>query len=121
MKKLNKQALLNKVEATQLRTDIPEIKTGDTVRVHQKIVEGVKTRIQKLEGTIIRVRGGGLRKTFILRRETVGVASEITFNTSSPLITKIEVVKVGKVRRNYISYMRARSGKSARIKSDFVA
>ncbi|MDR1850961.1 MAG: 50S ribosomal protein L19 [Mycoplasmataceae bacterium] len=115
--KINKQALINKVEATQIRNDIPAFNSGDEVRVHFKIIEGAKARIQKLQGIVIRVRGGGLNKTFILRRETLGINSEFSFNVNNPNIVKIEVIKIGKVRRNYISYMRNRHGKSARIKS----
>jgi large subunit ribosomal protein L19 len=115
--RINKQSIIDKIEATQLRTDIPNFKSGDEVKVHIKIVEGVKSRIQKLSGIVIRVSGGGLNKMFILRRETAGVNSEINFNVNNPNIVKIEVIKLGKVRRNYISYMRERHGKSARIKS----
>jgi large subunit ribosomal protein L19 len=73
MKKLNKELIINKIEKTQIRDDIPEFKSGDTVRVHTKIIEGAKTRVQKLEGVVIRVRGGGLNKNFIIRRETNGI------------------------------------------------
>ncbi|MDR2636443.1 MAG: 50S ribosomal protein L19 [Mycoplasmataceae bacterium] len=115
--KLNKQQIINKIEATQIRNDLPTFKSGDEIKVHSKIIEGSKTRIQKLSGIVIRVRGSGLNKTFILRRETAGINSEISFTINNPNIVKIEVVKLGKVRRNYISYMRQRHGKSARIKS----
>ncbi|MDR3249476.1 MAG: 50S ribosomal protein L19 [Mycoplasmataceae bacterium] len=117
MIRLNKQAIINKVEATQIKNDVPPFKSGDTVIVHFKIKEGSKSRIQKLEGLVLRVRGGGLNHTFIIRRETLGINSEITFNVNSPNVVKIEIIKTGKVRRNYISYMRNRRGKSARIKS----
>ncbi|MDR2568072.1 MAG: 50S ribosomal protein L19 [Mycoplasmataceae bacterium] len=116
MKHFNKQAIINSIEATQTRNDLPVFRSGDTISVTTKFVEGVKTRIQKLTGVVIRVRGSGLNKNFILRRETSGVWSEITYNLNSPLIVEINVIKQGKVRRNYISYMRGRSGKTARIK-----
>ncbi|GMO13543.1 MAG: 50S ribosomal protein L19 [Mycoplasmoidaceae bacterium] len=115
--RLNKQAIINKIESTQIRTDMPNFRSGDEVTVHVKIIEGAKARIQKLTGVVIRVSGGGLNKMFIIRRETLGINSEITFNINNPNITKIDVNKLGKVRRNYISYMRERHGKAARIKS----
>jgi large subunit ribosomal protein L19 len=114
--KLNKQQIIDKIEATQIRNDLTPFKSGDEIRVHVKIVEGNKTRIQKLTGIVLRVRGGGLNKTFIIRRETAGVNSEISYTLNNPNIVKIEIIKSGKVRRNYISYMRNRHGKSARIK-----
>ncbi|MDR2557766.1 MAG: 50S ribosomal protein L19 [Mycoplasmataceae bacterium] len=117
IKKINKQAIINKIESTQIRTDLPAFGVGDTIAVSFKVIEGVKTRIQRLEGVVIKIRGGGLNKNFILRRETNGIGNEITYNLNSPLIVKIDVLKKGKVRRAFISYMRERSGKSARIKS----
>ncbi|MDR0752603.1 MAG: 50S ribosomal protein L19 [Mycoplasmataceae bacterium] len=117
---LNKQAIINMVESTQTRDDLPEFKSGDVVSVHLKITENGKTRIQKIEGLVIRVRGSGIRKTFILRKETLGVYSEISFVSANPNIVKIIVVRKGKVRRNYLSYIRERQGKSARIKSAVV-
>lgn len=117
MAKLNLEKLTNIVENEQIRNDLPSFRVGDNIVVHVKIIEGVKTRIQKLAGLVIRINGGGLNKSFILRREVNGISNEITFNLHSPLITKIEVKRQGKVRRNYLSYIRGRTGKSARIKS----
>ncbi|MDR2654161.1 MAG: 50S ribosomal protein L19 [Mycoplasmataceae bacterium] len=114
---LNKQAIIDFVESTQLRDDLPEFKSGDNISVHLKIKDGNKTRIQKFEGLVIRVRGSGLGKTFILRKETLGVNSEITFNYANPNVVKIEILRKGKVRRNYLSYIRNLHGKAARIKS----
>ena len=116
---INKQQIINKIQNTQIRNDLPNFGVGDTIAVSFKIIEGSKTRIQKLSGVVIKVRGGGLNKNFILRRETNGVGNEITYNVNSPLIVKIDVIKKGKVRRAFISYMRKRSGKSARVKSSF--
>ncbi|MDR2846796.1 MAG: 50S ribosomal protein L19 [Mycoplasmataceae bacterium] len=118
MARINKGGIIKAVETTQMRDDIPVFSSGDTVAVYFKVNEGSKTRVQRLEGVVIRINGGGLNRSFILRRETNGIGNEITYNIHSPLIVKIDVLRQGKVRRNYISYMRSRSGKSARIKSE---
>jgi large subunit ribosomal protein L19 len=115
--KLNKGALLNSIERTQIRDDLSQFGPGDTVAVHIKITEGNKTRVQKIDGIVLKVSGKGLSKTFVIRKESSGVGVEETFSYHSPLIIKIDVLKKGKVRRAYISYMRQRSGKSAKIKS----
>jgi large subunit ribosomal protein L19 len=117
MKKLNKSNILKTIELAQIRDDLPTFSTGDTVNVHIKITEGNKTRIQKMDGIVMKCSGKGLSKTFTIRKESSGVGVEETFSYHSPLIVKIDVVKKGKVRRAYISYMRKRSGKSARIKN----
>ncbi len=109
--------LVNEITATQLRKDIPEFKSGDTVKVHVRITEGEKSRIQIYEGLVISVKGGGVSKTFTVRKissNQVGV--ERTFMYNSPVIAKLEVVRRGKVRRNKINYIRNLSGKAARIK-----
>nr|WP_318023361.1 50S ribosomal protein L19 [Ureaplasma parvum] len=107
---------MNFVNSTQLKTDIPNFDSGDTIIVHNRIVEGKKSRIQKFEGVVLRRRGSGSSETVIVRKESSGIGVEQSFNIHSPLVEKIEVIKYGKVRRAYISYMRNRSGKSARIK-----
>jgi large subunit ribosomal protein L19 len=117
MAKLNKQMLINSLERSQLRNDLPSFQSGDSVVVHSKIIEGNKTRVQKFDGIVLRISGKNLSKSFIVRKESSGVGVEQTFAYHSPLIVKIDVVKKGKVRRAYISYMRHRSGKSARIKT----
>lgn len=104
--------VLTKICMGQVRDDIPEFKAGDTVSVSYKIVEGKKARVQTFTGVCLRIRGAMNSKTFILRKEN-GV--EKTFPMHSPQIVKVVVDKKGKVRRAYISYMRKRSGKSARI------
>lgn len=109
--------LVNEITATQLRKDIPEFRSGDNVRVHVRITEGEKSRIQVYEGLVISVKGGGVSKTFTVRKisgNQVGV--ERTFMYNSPVIAKLEVVRRGKVRRNKINYIRNLSGKAARIK-----
>lgn len=108
--------LVNEITASQLRSDLPEFKSGDTVRVHVKITEGEKTRIQMYEGLVISIRGGGVSSTFIVRKMSGAIGVERTFLFNSPIIAKIEVLKKGKVRRNKIFYIRKLSGKAARIK-----
>ena len=114
---INDTAILNAIEKSQIRTDLPEIHAGDTVSVHVKIVEGNKTRVQRFDGIVLKIRGKGLSTTFTIRKDSHGVGVEETFQYHSPLIIKIDVLKHGKVRRAYISYIRERSGKSARIKT----
>ena len=112
--------ILNSIQKAQLRDDLPEIHTGDTVSVYLKIIEGAKTRAQRFDGIVLRVRGKGLGKTFTIRKESYGIGVEETFPYNSPLIVKIDVQKHGKVRRSYITYMRQRSGKFAKIKTKTV-
>lgn len=108
--------LVKEVTASQLRTDIPEFSSGDTVKVSVKITEGGKSRIQVFEGVVMARRGGGVGETFTIRKISSGIGVERIFGLHSPLVAKIEVVKRGKVRRNKINYLRGRSGKAARIK-----
>lgn len=114
--KINKYEIMKHVDSKQLKTNIPEFNSGDTVILHNKILENNKLRIQKFEGVVIKRRGSGLSETIIVRKESNGVGVERTFQIHSPLLEKIEVVRRGKVRRAYLSYLRQRSGKSARIK-----
>ena len=108
--------LVNEITASQLRKDLPEFKSGDTVKVSVRIIEGNKHRIQNFEGVVISRRGGGVSATFTVRKMSSGIGVERTFPVHSPSIASIEVLRRGKVRRNKISYIRQRSGKSARIK-----
>ena len=98
------------------RTDIPEFGSGDTVRVHAKVVEGDKERIQVFEGVVIRKRNKGLASNFTVRKIASGVGVERTFPLHSPRVDKIEVMRRGKVRRKNLTYLRGRTGKAARIK-----
>jgi large subunit ribosomal protein L19 len=98
-----------------LKSDIPDFSVGDTVRVHIRIVEGTRERIQNFEGFVLKIQGGGIKKTFTVRRVASGVGVEKTFPLHSPKI-EIEVIKRGRVRRAKLNYMRERTGKSARIK-----
>mgnify|MGYP000899562521 FL=1 len=100
-----------------LKTDIPAFNVGDTVRVHIKIKEGSRERIQVFEGFVLKKQNGGISETFTVRRIASGVGVEKTFPIHSPLVEKIEVVRRGDVRRAKLHYMRERTGKSAKIKS----
>ena len=108
--------LVNEITKSQMRNDLPEIKAGMTIRVDVKIKEGNKERIQAFEGIVIKVQGSGIGETFTVRKLSSGVGVERTFPINSPLIDKITVIRVGKVRRAKLYYLRYRSGKSARIK-----
>lgn len=114
--KINKGQILSDVQSTQIKKDIPNFDSGDTIVVHNRIIEGKKTRIQKFEGIVLRRKGSGASETCIVRKESNGIGVELGFDINSPLVEKIEIKRYGKVRRAYISYMRQRSGKSARIK-----
>ncbi|WP_031515355.1 50S ribosomal protein L19 [Desulfofalx alkaliphila] len=108
--------LIDALEKEYIKTDIPQFKAGDTVRVHVKVVEGNRERIQVFEGVVIRRRGGGLGETFTVRRLSYGVGVERTFPVHSQKIDKIEVVRRGRVRRAKLYYLRKLRGKAARIK-----
>ncbi|MGI6752363.1 MAG: 50S ribosomal protein L19 [Anaerovoracaceae bacterium] len=105
------------VEQDYLKDDIPDFSVGDTVKVHIKIKEGTRERIQIFEGFVLKKQNGGIAETFTVRRLASGVGVEKTFPVHSPGIDKIEVVKKGQVRRAKLNYMRERTGKAARIKS----
>ncbi len=110
------QALLAAVESAQLRKDIPEIKSGDTVRLQVKVVEGNRERLQPFEGVVMRLRGAGVNRNFTVRRITNGVGVERTFLIHSPRVDKIEVVRHARVRRKQLYYLRGLTGKAARLK-----
>ncbi len=110
------RALLVAVENEQLRKDIPEIKSGDTVRLQVKVVEGNRERLQPFEGVVMRLRGGGVNRNFTVRRISHGIGVERTFLINSPRIEKIEVVRHARVRRKQLYYLRGLTGKAARLK-----
>jgi len=110
--------LIDAIEAEQLRSDVPEFKAGDTVRVHVKVVEGEKERIQVFEGVVIARKHGSQRQTFTVRKVSYGVGVERTFLVHSPRLDRIEVATKGRVRRAKLYYLRSRSGKAARIKEE---
>lgn len=113
---MNKNEIISALTKDQIRTDLPELNVGDTVKVYQKIVEGSRTRTQMFEGTIIKVQGGGIAKTFTARRLSYGVGVEKTWPVNSPNIEKIEISRTGKVRRARLFYLRDRVGKAAKVK-----
>ncbi len=108
--------IIQEFEKKQLRTDIPQFKPGDTLKVYVKVKEGEKERIQVFQGLCIARKHGGLRETFTVRKISQGVGVERIFPLHSPFIEKIEVVRVGKVRRAKLYYIREKIGKKARIK-----
>lgn len=108
--------LVRSVEAEQLKQEIPDFRAGDTVRVHVKVIEGGRERIQVFEGVVIRRRGSGLNETFTVRKISQGIGVERTFPLHSPMIDKLEVVRQGDVRRAKLYYLRKLAGKAARIR-----
>ena len=110
------QQLINAITQEYMRNDVPEFRPGDTVKVFVKIKEGDKERIQLFEGLVIKRRGGGISETFTVRKNSYGVGVERTFPLHAPVISKIEVVRKGKVRRAKLNYIRTLSAKAARIK-----
>lgn len=108
--------LIDALEKQGMRKDVPRVQSGDTVRVHVKIVEGDKERIQIFEGIVIGLSGGGLRETFRVRKISYGIGVERIFPMHSPRLDKIEVVKKGRVRRAKLYYLRDRKGKAAQIR-----
>lgn len=113
--------IIKSIEHEQLKNKIPALKVGDTIKVHQRIKEGNRERIQVFEGIIIKKQGGGVNASFTVRRVAYGVGVEKTFLINSPMVEKIEVVRVGKARRARLFYLRDRVGKSAKTKEDIGA
>ena len=108
--------IVKSIEHEQLKNKIPDLHVGDTIRVHQRIKEGNRERIQVFEGIVIKKQGGGLNATFTVRRVAYGVGVEKTFLIHSPMVEKVEVVRVGKARRAKLYYLRDRIGKAAKTK-----
>ena len=108
--------ILRAIEAEQMRNDLPNFNVGDNVKLHVKVKEGNRERIQMFEGTVIKRQNGGLRETFTVRRVAYGVGVERTFPVNSPIIEKMEVTRRGKVRRAKLFYLRDRAGKAAKVK-----
>lgn len=108
--------IIKSIEHEQMKNKVPELRVGNTVKVHVRVKEGNRERIQVFEGIIIKVQGGGLNQTFTVRRISYGVGVEKTFLLHSPAVEKIEVTRVGKVRRAKLFYLRERLGKSAKTK-----
>jgi len=113
--------LIKAVEQEQLRTDLQEVEIGDYVKVHLKVKEGNRERIQVFEGTVIAKKGGGIKETFTVRKVSYGIGVERILPVHSPKISKIEVVRKGKVRRAKLYYLRDRFGKAAKVKQKLKA
>ena len=109
--------LIEAITKDQLRSDIPEFRPGDTVRVHAKVVEGTRERIQLFEGIVIKRQGAGISETYTVRKISGGVGVERTFPIHTPRVAQIEVIRQGKVRRAKLYYIRELHGKAARIKA----
>ena len=107
--------IIRNIEAAQLKAEVPEFRTGDTVRVHALIKEGNRERIQIFEGTVLKRQGGSTRETFTVRKSSNGVGVEKTWPLHSPHVVKVEVIRYGKVRRAKLNYLRDRVGKAAKI------
>lgn len=108
--------IIKKIEDEQLKSDVADFNVGDTVRVHAKVTEGTRERIQVFEGTVLKRQNGGARETFTVRKNSNGVGVEKTWPVHSPIIDKIEVVRKGKARRAKLFYLRDRVGKAAKVK-----
>lgn len=108
--------IIKEIEAAQLKAEVPEFETGDTVRVYGKIKEGNRERIQVFEGVVLKKQGGSNRATFTVRKSSNGVGVEKTWPLHSPNVEKVEVVRKGKVRRAKLNYLRDRVGKAAKVK-----
>ena len=109
-------SIISALEKEQLRSDLPQLNIGDTVKVYLKVKEGNRERLQMFEGIIIRKKNGGIRETFTVRRVSYGVGVEKTFPVHSPIIDKVEISRKGKVRRAKLYYLRDRVGKAAKVK-----
>ncbi len=108
--------IIENIEREQLRDDIPQFKAGDTVKVHFKVIEGTRHRVQVFQGIVIKRQGQGARETFTVRKQSFGVGVERSFPVHSPKIEKIEVASIGDVRRAKLYYLRGKVGKKARVR-----
>ena len=109
--------IIKELENEQLKKEVPQFNVGDTVRVHNRIKEGNRERIQIFEGTVLKIQGGGPRTTFTVRKESSGIGVEKTWPLHSPNVEKVDVVRRGKVRRAKLNYIRSLSGKKAKVKA----
>lgn len=108
--------IIKNIEAEQLKAEVPEFNVGDTVKVSAKIKEGNRERTQAFEGTVLKIQGTGVRKTFTVRKISNGVGVEKTWPLHSPIVEQVEVIRRGKVRRAKLNYLRQRTGKAAKVK-----
>ena len=109
-------AIIKNIEAAQLKENVPSFNVGDTVKVYAKVKEGSRERIQVFEGTVLKKQGGGARETFTVRKNSNGIGVEKTWPLHSPSVEKVEVIRLGKVRRAKLNYLRGRVGKKAKVK-----
>lgn len=116
IKEIIMNEIIKSIEAQELKSEVPQFRVGDTVRVHGKIVEGNRERIQIFEGVVLKRQGGGARETFTVRKSSGGIGVEKTWPLHSPNVVKVEVIRHGKARRAKLNYLRNRSGKSAKLK-----
>jgi large subunit ribosomal protein L19 len=108
--------IIREIEAAELKKEVPQFRVGDTVRVHNRIKEGNRERVQMFEGTVLKIQGGGARTTFTVRKESSGIGVEKTWPLHSPNVEAVDVIREGKVRRAKLNYLRQRSGKKAKVK-----
>lgn len=108
--------IIRKIEAEQMKAEIPEFHVGDTVKVSAKVIEGSRERTQVFEGVVLKRQGGSSRETFTVRKNSNGIGVEKTWPLHSPIVEKIEIVRLGKVRRAKLNYLRDRVGKAAKVK-----
>ena len=108
--------IIKNIEAAQLKENVPSFNVGDTVKVYAKVKEGSRERIQVFEGTVLKKQGGGARETFTVRKNSNGIGVEKTWPLHSPSVEKVEVIRIGKVRRAKLNYLRGRVGKKAKVK-----
>ncbi|MBQ5734602.1 MAG: 50S ribosomal protein L19 [Lachnospiraceae bacterium] len=108
--------IIKNIEAAQLKENVPSFNVGDTVKVYAKVKEGSRERIQVFEGTVLKKQGGGARETFTVRKNSNGIGVEKTWPLHSPSVEKVEVIRLGKVRRAKLNYLRGRVGKKAKVK-----
>jgi len=113
---MNASEIIKSIEVGQLKAEVPEFRVGDTVRVHAKIKEGTRERIQIFEGVVLKRQGGSNRETFTVRKFSNGIGVEKTWPLHSPHVEKVEVIRFGKVRRAKLNYLRGRVGKKAKVK-----
>jgi len=113
--------IIKEIEAAELKQEVPQFETGDTVRVFGRIKEGARERVQVFEGTVLKIQGGGARTTFTVRKISGGVGVEKTWPLHSPNVEKVEVVRKGKVRRAKLNYLRNLSGKKAKVKEQMAS
>jgi len=113
---MSNSSIIKSIEDAQLKTEVPQFNTGDTVKVYAKIKEGTRERTQIFEGTVLKKQGTGVRATFTVRKNSNGVGVDKTWPLHSPIVEKVEVIRMGKVRRAKLNYLRFRTGKKAKVK-----